>query len=160
MTHTDTTSADTNITGTTTGQLHTLSRPLLTHSPLWRAYRTHANGCGRLRTVADTDTTFREHSLTPTPPHETGTLATHSGKCKKEHVTVNLGVAFKILQTEIENLTTEIQNAADISHNRSVFLVTLAEVKRAAAALSLNTKNCWEHCAWRVQLQCFGIMPC
>ena len=27
-----------------------------------------------------TETTFREHSLTPRPPNETGTLATHSGK--------------------------------------------------------------------------------
>ena len=35
------------------GQLHTLSGPLLTHSPLWRAYHTHADGCERLRTVAD-----------------------------------------------------------------------------------------------------------
>ena len=37
--------------------------------------------------VADTDTTFREHSLTPTPPNETETLATHSGTIKtmKKH---------------------------------------------------------------------------
>ena len=42
--------------------------------------RTVANGCGLLRTVANTETTFREHSLTPRPPNETGTLATHSGK--------------------------------------------------------------------------------
>ena len=61
---------------------YTLSGPLLTHSPLWRAYRTTADGCGRLRTVANIDTTFREHSLTPRPPNETGTLATHSGTNK------------------------------------------------------------------------------
>ena len=36
--------------------------------------------CERLRTVANIDTTFREHTLTPRPPNETGTLATHSGK--------------------------------------------------------------------------------
>ena len=35
--------------------------------------QTVADGCGRLRTVADTDTTFGEHGLTPTPPKETGT---------------------------------------------------------------------------------------
>ena len=46
-------------------------------SPLWRALRRSRR---RLRTVADIDTTFREHSLTPRPPNETGTLATHSGK--------------------------------------------------------------------------------
>ena len=68
-------------------QLDTLSGPRLTHSPLWRAYRTTADGCGRSRTVADIDTTFREHSLTPRPPNETGTLATHSGKIWNMHET-------------------------------------------------------------------------
>ena len=58
-------------------QLHTLSGSLQVHSPLWRALRRTRK---RLRTVADIDTTFREHSLTPRPPNETGTLATHSGK--------------------------------------------------------------------------------
>ena len=68
-------------------QLHTLSGSLQAQSPLWRPLRrsrkrlwTVANGCERLRTVANIDTTFREHSLTPKPPNETGTLATHSGK--------------------------------------------------------------------------------
>ena len=50
----------------------------LSHSR--KRLRTVADGCERLRMVANTDTTFREHSLTPRPPNETGTLATHSGK--------------------------------------------------------------------------------
>ena len=78
--HTDTSSADTNITAATKSQLDTLSGSLQTRSPLWRALRRSRGRCGRLRMVADTDTTFREHSLTPRPPNETGTLATHSGK--------------------------------------------------------------------------------
>ena len=88
--HTDTSSANANITATTTGQLHTLSGPLLMHSPLWRALRrSHANGCGRLRTVADgfahRHNFPRTQPLTPTPPNETGTLATHSGKSKRSN---------------------------------------------------------------------------
>ena len=58
-------------------QLDTLSGPLQTRSPLWRALRRHR---GRLRTVATANAKLGEHSLTPRPPSETGTLATHSGK--------------------------------------------------------------------------------
>ena len=72
------------------------------HSPLWRALRgsrkrlrTVADGCERLRTVARTDTTFREHSLTPTPPNETGTLATHSGKSEILEVCFHPQVMFR-----------------------------------------------------------------
>ena len=54
----------------------------LSHSR--KRLRTVADGCERLRTVAHTDTTFCEHSLTPRPPNETGTLATHSGKTLSE----------------------------------------------------------------------------
>ena len=68
-------------------QLDTLSGPLQTRSPLWRALRrtrgrlrTVANTCGRLPTVAVANAKLGEHSLTPRPPNETGTLATHSGK--------------------------------------------------------------------------------
>ena len=50
ITRTDTASADTNIIAATRSQLDTLSGPLQTRSPLWRALRqTHR----RLRTVAD-----------------------------------------------------------------------------------------------------------
>ena len=75
--HIDTFSANANILAATRGQLDTLSGPLQTHSPLWRALRRTRK---RLRTVANTDTTFREHSPAPTPPKETGTVATHSEK--------------------------------------------------------------------------------
>ena len=96
--HTDTSSANANnITAATMSQLDTLSGPLQTHSPLWRALRrtrkrlrTVADGCGRLRTVANTETTFREHSLTPRPPNETRTLATHSGNIKNPMSRVRL----------------------------------------------------------------------
>ena len=50
ITHTDTSSADTNIIAATNSPLDTLSGPLQTHSPLWRALRRTR---GRLRTVAD-----------------------------------------------------------------------------------------------------------
>ena len=63
-------------------QLDTLSGPLQTRSPLWRALRRHR---GRLRTVATANAKLGEHSLTPRPPSETGTLATHSGKNEKNH---------------------------------------------------------------------------
>ena len=43
-------------------------------------YGLHANGCERLPTVANANAKLGEHSLTPRPPSETGTLATHSGK--------------------------------------------------------------------------------
>ena len=58
-------------------QLDTLSGPLQTRSPLWRALRRHRK---RLRTVATENAKLGEHSLTLRPPSETGTLATHSGK--------------------------------------------------------------------------------
>ena len=41
--------------------------------------RTAANGCGRLRTVADVNVE-RTYPQPPNPQSETGTLATHSGK--------------------------------------------------------------------------------
>ena len=40
--------------------------------------RTVADGCERLRTVANVNATSSEHTLNP--QSETGTLATHSGK--------------------------------------------------------------------------------
>ena len=56
ITLSDTSSAETNITAATTSQLDTLSKPILKHSPLWRALRRHrrrlptvADGCGRKR---------------------------------------------------------------------------------------------------------------
>ena len=83
ISHTDTAAANTNITAAT--------RVNLTR---FRDHSWRTRHCGelialtqtvavvgeRLRTVANIDTTFREHSLTPRPPNETGTLATHSGK--------------------------------------------------------------------------------
>ena len=77
ITPTDTSSANTNITAATNSQFDTLSGPLRTHSPLWRALRPSRK---RLRTVATENAKLGEHSLTPRPPSETGTLATHSGK--------------------------------------------------------------------------------
>ena len=41
---------------------------------------TVANGCGRLRKVADGWATSSEHPQPPDPQSETGTLATHSGR--------------------------------------------------------------------------------
>ena len=106
-THTDTSSPNTNITAATRTQLDTLSGPLLMHSPLWRALRrsrkrlrTVADGCERLRTVADTDTTFREHSLTPRPPNEMGTLATHSGKREKDKTPTSYQRKFRNLTSD------------------------------------------------------------
>ena len=52
---------------------------LATVESLTEDTQTVANGCGRLSTVAVAHATFGEHSLTPRPPSETGTLATHSG---------------------------------------------------------------------------------
>ena len=60
-----------------TAQCDTVSGSLQTHSPLWRALRRYRR---RLRTVATANAKLGEHSLTPRPPSETGTLATHSGK--------------------------------------------------------------------------------
>ena len=101
ITHTDTSSAKTDTTATTqitlsgassantniTAATRVSSTRFRDHSKRTRhcgeliaLTRTVADGCERLRTLADTDTTFCEHSLTPTPPSETGTLATHSGK--------------------------------------------------------------------------------
>ena len=72
--HTDTSSANANITAAPTSQLDTLSGPLLTHSPLWRALRrsrkrlrTVADGCGRLRTVANG--CGRKRNFWRTQPH-------------------------------------------------------------------------------------------
>ena len=42
--------------------------------------RTVADGCGRLRTVADVNQRPANTALPPHPQSETGTLATHSGK--------------------------------------------------------------------------------
>ena len=77
ITLTDTCCANTNITAATNSPLDTLSGPHQTHSPLWRALRGYRK---RLRTVAVANAKLGEHSLTPRPPSETGTLATHSGK--------------------------------------------------------------------------------
>ena len=92
ITHTDTSFANTNlaaatqITHTDTSSANAdgdhsdrLSRPLQMHSRLRRALRRHRK---RLRTVANANAnaTFGEHSLTPRPPNESGTLARHSGK--------------------------------------------------------------------------------
>ena len=80
FTHTDTSSA--NATITTTPQIPDADTyanrtaaarvnwthfpdPFRQHSPLWRALRRSRR---RLRTVANTDATFREHRLTPRPP--------------------------------------------------------------------------------------------
>ena len=45
-----------------------------------RKTRTLANGCGRLRTVANVNATPANTALPPHPQSETGTRATHSGK--------------------------------------------------------------------------------
>ena len=53
---------------------------LATVESLTAVPQTVADTCGRLRTVAVANAKLGEHSLTPRPPSETGTLATHSGK--------------------------------------------------------------------------------
>ena len=79
MNHTDTSSANANITTMSQVHLTRFSRPLQMHSPLWRALRPSrkrltmvANSCRQLRTVANTNATFGEHSLTPRPPKWNG----------------------------------------------------------------------------------------
>ena len=52
-------------------------------------YGGHTNGCRRLPTVAVANVTFGEHSPTPRPPSETGTLATHSGKNTTQEAVVH-----------------------------------------------------------------------
>ena len=64
ITDTDTSAANTNITTATTDQLHTLSGPLLMHSPSWRALRRSRK---RLRTVADG--CAHRHNFPRTQPH-------------------------------------------------------------------------------------------
>ena len=73
--------------GSTSHAFRTTPDALATVESLTADTQTVADGCERLRTVAHTDTTFREHSLTPRPPNETGTFATHSGKICATHVT-------------------------------------------------------------------------
>ena len=45
--------------------------------------RSAANGCGRLRTVADAETTGREQGSIP--PELNDPFATHSGKAARKH---------------------------------------------------------------------------
>ena len=80
ITLTDTSAANTNINAATRVNLTRFRDHSRCTRHCGEPYGPHANGCGRSRTVANIDTTFREHSLTPRPPNETGTLATHSGK--------------------------------------------------------------------------------
>ena len=83
--HTDTSSVNANITAASRVNLTRFRDHSRCTRHCGEPYGGHANGCEHLRTVADTDTTCGdEHSLTPRPASETGTLATHSGKGSKE----------------------------------------------------------------------------
>ena len=70
--------------------------------------RTVANGCERLGNVE------RTHPQPPDPQSETGTLATHSGKRKKNQILLNPGNTLKIpawrlkLETQIMQLSSGI----------------------------------------------------
>ena len=87
ITHTNTCSAKANIIAATRSQFDTLSGPLQTHLPLWRALppsrgrlRTVADGCERLRSQTQL---LVNTTSPPYPPSEMRILATHSGKKKK-----------------------------------------------------------------------------
>ena len=55
-----------------TSALDTLSRPLQEQPRMGEPYGGRANGCQRLRTVANTNATFGDHSLAPKPPRWNG----------------------------------------------------------------------------------------
>ena len=77
---TDTSSANTNTTAATRLNVTQFLDPSRRTRHCGEPYGGTANGCGHLRTVATANAKLGEHSLTPRPPSETGTLATHSGK--------------------------------------------------------------------------------
>ena len=81
---TDTSSANTNTTAATRLNVTQFLDPSRRTRHCGEPYGGHADGCGHLRTVANANAKLGEHSLTPRPPSETGTLATHSGKKKKK----------------------------------------------------------------------------
>ena len=72
-------------------------------------YGPHADGCERLPTVAVANATCGEHSLTPRPPSETGTLATHSGK--------RLGITTCVITESSKTVTIISKNSEQKTHH-------------------------------------------
>ena len=107
---------------------------------------TVANGCGRLRTVANVNATSSEHILNrQTPRVKRGTIATHSGKTSAK------------LETPMWEVITRCQ---DVNRNHAWFVITSSLLAFLGEARSWNIQTISGSQTANAQIPGFQVPPC